>query len=504
MLVTALAQLRLAIALLMGRPVPGWALSALVAAAVATQREFGTLGTSAAEAVTGPALDADTQREVQLRRFRSQARRAAAAPYYGRLFQTHGLNPGTLTWEEIAGLPLTPKAALRDDPDAFLHPRAQPVLRATTHGTTGEPTRIAFSAAELRLMAGFAALGWLLQGHLGPEDVVQINTASGALLGNWNLTSGAAQIGALVQPAGLVAPERSLALLSRPVALPGKKPRVSLLSTYPSYLGALVESGLALGYRPSDFGLERIFVGGEIVTAGLKTRARALFGEVAYSEGWAMSETFPFCAQRCEQGHLHAEPSHGLLEVLDPNTAATAAPGTIGVLVATPFAPFRETTPLLRYDTGDLVRTLSDAPPCTLRQQPATSDLLGKRSLSLQQSDGKWITPRQVLEALEALEEVPLPARCGFWAVPYGVRVEVVVRTIDATTERAITVALKGQGVPLRQLRLVTDRSQLHHPLPLRGDLRELQFALHVENDVARLPVSRAVDLVTAGVELRR
>ena len=161
-------------------------LSALISAAGATRQEFGALGSDAAEAVTGPALDADTQREVQLRRFRAQARRAAATLYYGPLFQTLGRNPGKLTWEEIAGLPLTSKAALRDDPDAFVHPQAHPVLRATTHGTTGEPTRIAFSAAELRLMAGFAGLGFVLQGHLGPADVVQINTASGALLGNWN------------------------------------------------------------------------------------------------------------------------------------------------------------------------------------------------------------------------------------------------------------------------------------------------------------------------------
>ncbi len=398
MLATALAQMRLAFALLRGRPVPPWALSALISAAVATRQEFGDFGTDAVDAVAGPALDAETQRDLQLRRFRAQARRAAATPYYERLFQGLGLDPGKLTWEEIAGLPLTPKAALRDDPDAFVHPQAQPVLRATTHGTTGEPTRIAFSASELRQMAGFAALGWVLQGQIGPEDVIQINTASGALLGNWNLAAGAAQIGALLQPAGLIAPERTLELLSRPMSLPGKKPRVSVLSTYPSYLGALVETGLALGYRPPDFGLESIFVGGEIVTAGLKARAQALFGQVTYAEGWAMSETFPFCAQRCEQGHLHSEPTHGLLEVLDPETGQPAAPGTVASLVVTPFAPFRETTPLLRYDTGDLVRTLPQQPACTLRQQPATSDLLGKRSLSIQH-DGEWITPRHVLEA---------------------------------------------------------------------------------------------------------
>ena len=476
MLATALAQLRLAAALATGRAVPAWVLSALIGAAVATRREFGALGADAAETVAGPKLDEATMRDVQLRRFRAQAKRAAATPYYGRLFAHGAPDPGKLTWEQIAALPLTPKDALRDDPDVFVHPQTQPVLRATTHGTTGEPTRICFSAAELRLMAGFAGLGFVLQGQVGPEDVIQINTAAGALLGNWNLVGGAAQIGALVQPVGLVAPERALALLTRPLTIPGKKARVSFLSTYPSYLGALVEEGLARGYGPADFGLERISVGGEIVTAGLKARASELFGEVAYGEGWAMSETFPFGALRCAEGHLHFEPSHGLLEVLDPDTGQPATSGGIGTLVVTPFAPFRETTPLLRYDTGDLVRVLSEAPTCAQRNQPATSDLLGKRSLSIRTAEG-WVTPRQVLEALEGCAEVPLPARCGFWGIGDGVAVEVVVREAGALARETVAEALAAQGVPVRELRLVTDRGELARPLPLRGDLRESGFA---------------------------
>jgi phenylacetate-CoA ligase len=476
MLATAVAQLRLVLALATGRAVPGWVLSSLIAAAVATRQEFGDLGPAAAEAVAGPSLDADTRREVQLRRFRAQANHAAATPYYRLLFAELGLDPAKLTWAQIAALPLTPKAALRDDPDAFVHLQAHPVLRATTHGTTGEPTRIAFCAAELRLMAGLAGLGFVLQGQIGPEDVVQINTASGALLGNWNLAAGSAQIGALVQPVGLVAPERALALLARPLAIPGKKLRVSVLSTYSSYLGTLVECGLAAGYGARDFALQRIFVGGEIVTAGLKARAGDLFGEVAFGEGWAMSETFPFCAQRCEHGHLHSEPSHGLLEVLDSDTGKPAAPGAIGTLVATPFAPFRTTTPLLRYDSGDLVRTLAEAPTCALRNQPATSDLLGKRRLSIRHDDG-WVTPRQVLEALEGCPAVPLPARGGFWALPDGVAVEVVCRDARDPIRQRLTHALEAQGVPVRELRLVADRCELMRPLPLRGDLREREFA---------------------------
>jgi phenylacetate-coenzyme A ligase PaaK-like adenylate-forming protein len=475
MLATALAQLRFAVALLTGRPIPAWALSGLIAGALATRREFGPLGSDAAETIAGPALDAAAQRDLQLRRFRGQARRAVATPYYAPRFADLGLEPGKLTWEQIAALPLTPKEALRDQPDAFVHPRAHPVLRATTHGTTGEPTRIAFSETELRQMAGLTGLGYLLQDVLGPEDIVQINTATGALLGNWNLAAGGAQTGALIQPVGLIAPERTLTLLARPLAIPGKKPWVSVLSTYPSYLGALVETGLAAGYGPQDFGLERILTGGEIVTAGLKRRVHALFGDVRIDEGWAMSETFPFGAQRCAAGHLHSEPTHGLLEVLNPETGQPAAAGAVGVMVVTPFAPFRMTTPLLRYDTGDLVRALPEPATCAMRNQPATSDLLGKRSLSLRHEDG-WVTPRQVLEALEALDVVPLPARCGFWAMPDGVAVEVVVRQVSPATHQSVLASLEAQGVPVCDLTLLTDPALLRQPYPWRGDLREQGF----------------------------
>jgi phenylacetate-coenzyme A ligase PaaK-like adenylate-forming protein len=477
MLDTAIAQVRLAIALLSGRPIPAWALSALIAGARATRHEFGAIGADGAQAALGPTLDAATSREVQLRSFRAQAKRAARdTAYYGTLFSSLGLDPGTLSWDEIARVPLTPKEALREEPDAFVRRGSMPVLRATTHGTTGTPTRVCFSARELRQMGAFAGLASLLDGSLDESDVIQINTAAGALLGNWNLASGAAQVGALVQPAGLVDPLRSLALLAQPLAIPGKKPRVSVLSTYPSYLGDLAETGVRLGYGPTDFGLERILTGGEIVTQGLKARTRRLFGAIAVQEGWGMSEIFPFGGTVCEAGHLHTDPAHGLLEALDPETREPAAPGEIGVLVATPFAPYRETTLLLRYATEDLVRTLLAPPQCSLSHQPATGNLLGKQRLAVHH-EGGWVTPRQVLEALEGLQAVPLPARCGFWAVLGGVAVEVVVRDVEPETHRAVTASLEAQGVPLVELHLITDPAQLRYPYPLRGDLREAPFA---------------------------
>jgi hypothetical protein len=101
--------------------------------------------------------------------------------------------------------------------------------------------------------------------------------------------------------------------------------------------------------------------------------------------------------------------------------------------------------------------------------------LLGKRRLSVQYGDG-WTYPRQVMEALEAVEAVPLPARFGFWAVRGGVVVEVVVRQNAAGVRRQLEHSLADWGVPVQELRLLTNRSQLRQPFPLRGDLREGTF----------------------------
>src|SRR5215212_5524836 len=103
MLDTAVAQFRLAIAMLTGRPIPAWALSTLIAGAKATRHEFGAISADGAQAALGPTLDAATSRDVQLRRFRTQATRAARdTVYYGAVFVDLSLDPGTLSWDDIA------------------------------------------------------------------------------------------------------------------------------------------------------------------------------------------------------------------------------------------------------------------------------------------------------------------------------------------------------------------------------------------------------------------
>lgn len=487
MFTTGIAQLRLAYSLATGKPFALWSLDWLIAALQETRREFGALSQEATEAIAGPPLDYETRREMQVRRFRAQASRAACeTPYYAALFQQLGCHPQRLSHAEIAQLPLTPKAHLVEQPDAFVRRTARAQLRATTTGTTGKPTSICFSYAEMRVYAAFQAIDALTTGSILPEDIAQISTSGRGLLGNVCFAGACAHVGALVTQTGVVDPAYTLAQLAAVHDIPGKRRQVSLLYTYPSHLGELVETGLRLGYKPQDFGLRRIITGGEIVTTGLRQRAADLFGAAAISEGFGMTEIWPLGGRLCEQGHLHWEPAHGLLEVVHPQTHEPVQPGEVGCLVATPFPPFRETTLLLRFNTEDLVCHLTPAEStpakdnttdiaCSLQHLPATSNILGKRRLAVQTQEG-WVYPRQVLEALEAVPTLPLPARFGMWPVDKGVAVEVVVPTVTAQLRQTLEAALIAQAVPLAELSLITDRCQLRHPYPLRCDLREQMF----------------------------
>jgi hypothetical protein len=75
---TALAQLRIAVSVGLGKPFSRSALDHLIDAIKETRREFGAIeAEEGAGHLGGPVLDEEARRELHLRRFRTQAVRAA-------------------------------------------------------------------------------------------------------------------------------------------------------------------------------------------------------------------------------------------------------------------------------------------------------------------------------------------------------------------------------------------------------------------------------------------
>ena len=131
------------------------------------------------------------------------------------------------------------------------------------------------------------------------------------------------------------------------------------------------------------------------------------------------------------------------------------------------------------------MRPLAGPLTCPMRALPATTNLLGKQKLSVRHDDG-WTLMRDVIEPLESVPAIALPARYGFQATPGRCRRRSGLAVADAAVRREIESALFERGVPLRRLDLRADRSELQQPLPLRCDLKETSFAKPSDRPAAR------------------
>jgi phenylacetate-coenzyme A ligase PaaK-like adenylate-forming protein len=471
MLETAYAALRFAASVALGAPFQRRGIDRLLAAMRAASDEFGPMDDTG-DLLGGPELDETARRTVQGRRLRAQAIRAAQTPYYAGVFAAAGVDPASLRYESLTTIPVTPKQALRETPDAFVRAGARPAHRCTTTGTTARATAVWFSDDEVHAFNALSAVAAFQSRTVGPDDQVLIAVSARNALGVWALSAAATAVGATVALNGMQDPVLTLAALAehRPVA--GYKPRISVISITPSYLGQLVEHAPTAGYRPGDFGLERVLIGGEVLSDGLRERAQRVFGPIEIDETYAMTELMPFGAGRCLAGHLHYEPTICLVEVLGLDDAQPVAAGGVGTLVGTPLPPFRDTTPLLRYDTEDVVRTVDGPLSCELRRLPAIADVLGRRRLAVRHDAG-YTFPADLVRALESVDAVPLPARYGCRPAGPGVALDVLVRGDSPTVRAQVGDALAQHGVPLVDLRLVEDAGLLRSPAPLRCDLRE-------------------------------
>lgn len=345
------------------------------------------------------------------------------------------------------------------------------MLQTWTTGTTGTPTTFWFSRYELELAAALAAVSFVISIGLGPEDVVQISVSSRAILGLHTTMQAARMVGSACFVTGIIDPAETIARLVAPVGLSGKKARVSVISVSPSYLGMLEQAARHRGYAASDFGLEHILCGGEILTDALRARTEDTFG-AEVTDNYAMTETFPLAGLVCDARHLHVAADQGLVEVLDPHTYQPTAPGEVGMLVITPYPPYRQTMPVLRLATGDLVRRLVDAPTCELAALPATSPLLGKASMCPDGGD-RSCYQREFLELVESEADLPLPVQYAVIPAAAGFALHLVADDADTGLGCRLMARAADRGLPVASVTTHSERSTMPKPEFARALLRE-------------------------------
>ena len=468
MLDTGIRQFRMAMGIVWGRRLDPANIERLVGDALATLAQFGEPGEDVGMLVDGPLTDPAARRQSATSNVPRTAKRlSVVSPFYARRFAAAGIDVGRLDPDRLGTIPVTVKRDLVERGRDFQATDVPRYLATRTTGTTGRPAEIWMSRYETRLWPAMGALAAVLRDDIRPDDVLQVNVSSRATAAVTLDIATCGLIGAGCRVLGVIPPDEALDGLG--------EGGVTLLSATPSYLGDMVTAARRRGLGPADFRLRRVDVGGEVLSPSLAAAARATFGVPEVNDHFGMTEILPVTGRSCEQGHLHHDINTGHVEYLDPDTGAPAAPGALATVVVTPYFPYRECMPVFRYDTRDLVQRLPDEPlTCSVSGLPATTKVLGKADQAVRMGV-RVITPRELVEAVEALPSGPWPAR--FRAVVDGDRLRLTLPTAAvAGFGVAATVAhLADRGLDV-DLELVpdVDATRLR---PLRCDLRESTFA---------------------------
>jgi phenylacetate-CoA ligase len=157
----------------------------------------------------------------------------------------------------------------------------------------------------------------------------------------------------------------------------------------------LGEIARARGIAPRDLSIDTFFLGGAPLPPALQRRLARVWG-ARIIELYGSTET-KLLGTSCLQGTLHLQPTLAHGEVIDP---ATGAPADEGLLVVTTIGV--EGSPLVRLDTGDLVRR---QPPCACGD-PRPGILVLGRAADVVQLGGRRLHAHELLDAAAAAADV--------------------------------------------------------------------------------------------------
>jgi phenylacetate-CoA ligase len=257
---------------------------------------------------------------------------------------------------DLRELPFTRKDALRDAyPLGLVRvPRTQLRRLSASSGTTGKPTVVAYTPADLDVFARVVAR---VLAAAGAEPGMTLHNAYGYGLftGGLGFHDGAERLELAVVPVSGGMTERQLTLIL------DLEPEV--LACTPSYALTLAQAFAERGVGPGEISVEIAMLGAEPWTEAMRREIDAGLGVRAVNV-YGLSEIIgPGVAGECgeERAGLHVNEDHFLPEIVDPESGEVLPDGQAGVLVITTLT--KEALPLVRYWTGDI--TALDRSPCS-------------------------------------------------------------------------------------------------------------------------------------------
>jgi phenylacetate-CoA ligase len=332
----------------------------------------------------------DELRGLQLVRLRTQLKLAwESVPHYRAKFDAAGVHPDDLrSLADLARFPFTTKDDLRSNYPfgMFAVPRDKVVRIHASSGTTGKPTVVGYTAADIRTWAQLVARS-IRAGGARAGDIVHVSYGYGLFTGGLGAHYGAEELGLTVVPFGGGQTERQVQLIQDFGA--------SIIMVTPSYMLAIADEFERQGVNPSESSLRIGIFGAEPWTNEMRAEIERRL-KIDAVDIYGLSEVMgPGVASECvetKDGPTIWE-DHFYPEIIDPDTGAPLPDGEFGELVFTSLT--KEALPIIRYRTRDLTRLL----PGTARTMRRMQKITG-RSDDMMIVRGVNVFPSQIEEMI--------------------------------------------------------------------------------------------------------
>lgn len=297
---------------------------------------------------------------------------------------------------DIVKLPFTTKDDLRSQyPYGLLTlPREDYVRLHASSGTTGTPTAVFYTQADLDRWADLVARSMYACG-CRKSDVLQNMAGYGLFTGGLGFHYGSEKLGMITIPAGAGNTKRQIKLI--------RDFNVTVMHIIPSFALYFASQVREAGFDPAEMPWRIALIGAEPHTEETRRKIEEMLHIKAYNS-YGMSElNGPGVAFECtEQSGMHIWEDAYIPEIINPETGEHVEEGEIGELVMTTIT--REGMPIIRYRTRDLTRFIPGQ--CACGRTHRRIDRITGRADDMMILKGVNIYPMQIEQCLMSMPEV--------------------------------------------------------------------------------------------------
>ena len=333
---------------------------------------------------------------LQLQRMRWSLNHAYEnVAHYKASFDSAGVHPDDLkSLVDLSRFPFTKKSDLRKNYPfgMFAVPRSRVNRIHASSGTTGQPTVVGYTQADLEMWDIVMARSLRAAG-LRRGDLLHNAYGYGLFTGGLGVHGGAEKMGLTVLPISGGMTERQVRLI--------EDFQATGITVTPSYMLSILDEYKKQGLDPRRSPLKVGIFGAEPWTNSMRIEVEQSFDMHAV-DIYGLSEVLgPGVSCECVESKdgLHIWEDHFFPEIIDPQTGEVLPDGELGELVFTSLS--KEAFPIVRYRTRDLTRLLPGTARTMRRMQKVTG-----RSDDMIILRGVNIFPTQVEEQLLQVTEL--------------------------------------------------------------------------------------------------